>query len=144
VTPPVLQIVRRFEVSPERVFDAWLDPTRAALWLFTEPGSERHSMENDPRVGGRWTITDRRGGVDYLARGEYLEIDRPRRLVFSFVMPKFSPEVGRVSVEILADGPGCVMTVTHEGVAPPDRPATRQGWEEMFDQLEAALDKSNG
>ncbi len=131
-----LQIVRRFAASPERVFDAWLDPERAARWLFTAPGREAHSMENDPRVGGRWIITDRRDGIDYKALGEYLEIDRPRRLVFSFGMPQFSPEFNRVIVELAPDGDGCLMTLTHEGVPDADHPATREGWEEMFVMLD--------
>jgi len=108
-----LRITRRFDAAPERVFDAWLDPARAGRWLFTSPTSERHSTDLDVRVGGKWTIVDRRDGVDYTARGDYLEVDRPRRLVFSFGMPQFSPLSCRVIVEIVeiveivADGRIC-------------------------------------
>ena len=139
MTPPALTIVRRFAATAERVFDAWLDPARASRWLFTAPGREAHSMENDPRVGGRWVITDRRDGVDYKALGEYLEIDRPRRLVFTFGMPQFSPEFNRVTVEIVPDGEGCLMTVTQEGVPLDHHPETREGWEEMFVMLDAVV-----
>ena len=45
-------------------------------------------------------IVDRRDGIDYRALGEYLEIDRPRRLVFTFAMPQFSPDFNKVTVEI--------------------------------------------
>jgi hypothetical protein len=74
--------------SAERVFDAWVNPGTAAKWLFTTPKSEWHNAEMDVRVGGRWTIVDRREGTDYKAIGEYLEIDRPRRLAFTFGMPQ--------------------------------------------------------
>src|ERR687890_430268 len=75
-----IRITRRFEASPERVFDAWIDPQTARKWLFTSPSSETNSTEMDARVGGTWKITDRRGGTDYTGVGEYVEIDRPHRL----------------------------------------------------------------
>src|SRR5579871_3922168 len=99
MTDPVLdtlKIARRFEATPERLFDAWTDPQLVTRWLFTGPTSESHSAQLDVRVGGQWTITDRRDGVDYVALGEYRVVDRPQRLVFSFGMPQFSPEFAEV------------------------------------------------
>ena len=32
---PLLQVTRHFDASPERVFDAWLNPLTAGKWLFT-------------------------------------------------------------------------------------------------------------
>ena len=75
-----LRMQRRFDASPERLFDAWTDPHLAAAWLFTTPGSESHHAALDVRVGGKWEITDRRDGADYRALGEYLEVERPGRL----------------------------------------------------------------
>jgi uncharacterized protein YndB with AHSA1/START domain len=135
-----LQITRRFEATPERLFDAWTDPRLAHAWLFTTPGSERHSTEIDLRVGGAWKIVDRRDGADYTALGEYLEIERPRRLVFSFGMPQFSAAKNRVTVEIAPDGDGAaVMTLTQEGLPAEHIPATEAGWAEMFELLRALL-----
>ena len=85
------RMTRRFEASPERLFDAWIDPETARKWLFTSPTSESNRTDLDPGVGGTWTITDRRDGVHYTGLGEYLEIDRLRRLVFTFAMPQFDP-----------------------------------------------------
>jgi len=135
----VLRIERRFDATPEEVFDAWLDPRIAARWLFTTRSSEAHAIDLDPRFGGQWKITDHRLGQDYQARGEYLEIDRPRRLVFSFGMPQFSPEIGRVTVEIRRDGAGCVLELTQEPVPPGDQDGARRGWLEMFDGLAATV-----
>jgi uncharacterized protein YndB with AHSA1/START domain len=136
-TLETLRIVRRFDAAPERVFDAWIDPGRAGRWLFTSPTSERHSTDLDVRVGGKWTIIDRRGGVDYTALGEYVEIDRPRRLVFSFGMPQFSPLSCKVTVEIAPDGDGCLLTLTQDSVAPAALKPTEAGWVAMFDALAA-------
>jgi len=136
-TLETLRITRRFDAAPERVFDAWLDPARARRWLFTSPASERHSTDLDGRVGGKWTIADRRDGVDYTALGEYLEIDRPRRLVFSFGMPQFSPLSCIVTVEIVPDGDGCILTLSQTDVAPAALKPTEAGWIDMFDALAA-------
>jgi uncharacterized protein YndB with AHSA1/START domain len=134
-----LRMERRFDASPERLFDAWTDPQLAAAWLFTGPDSETHRTEIDLRVGGRWEIVDRRGGVDYRAIGEYLEIERPRRLVFTFGMPQFSDAFTTVTVEIAADGAGSRMTLVQDGLAPDAVAGLEAGWGEMFDQLAARL-----
>lgn len=146
-----LRVTRRFAVSPERLFDAWADPALARQWLFTSPTSESNSTELDARVGGKWKITDRRDGVDYMGHGEYLEFDRPHRLVFSFGMPMFSPAFDRVTVEIAPDGDGAILTLTHEsppmdvfepaeGPWGPDyKDGLKGGWGKMFDALAALL-----
>ena len=134
-----LRMVRRFDASPERVFDAWTDPNVASGWLFTGPNSESHRTEIDLRVGGRWEIADRRGGVDYRAIGEYLEIDRPRRLKFTFGMPQFSETFTTVTVEIEADGVGARMTLTQSGLQAEAVVALEEGWGHMFDSLALLL-----
>jgi uncharacterized protein YndB with AHSA1/START domain len=135
----VLRMTRRFAASPERVFAAWTDSALAARWLFTGPHSQRHTAELDVRVGGRWTITDRRGGVDYTATGEYLAVEPPHRLIFTFGMPQFSPELARVIVEIAADGEGAVMTLTQEDLRPEEVRPTEEGWSKMFAGLARLL-----
>jgi uncharacterized protein YndB with AHSA1/START domain len=138
-TLETLRITRRFDAAPERVFDAWIDPGRAGRWLFTSATSERHSTDLDVRVGGKWAIVDRRDGVDYTALGEYVEIDRPRRLVFSFGMPQFSPLFCNVTVEIVPDGDGCILTLSQTDVAPAALKPTEAGWADMFDALDAII-----
>jgi len=130
-----LRLTRRFDSPPERVFDAWLNPEVAARWLFTTPGSERHTTALDVRVGGAWKMTDRRDGVDYTALGEYRVIDRPRRLVFSFGMPQFSPEFAEVTVEFAPDGDGCLMTLSKDRVHTDSIGPLTAGWAAMFDAL---------
>jgi uncharacterized protein YndB with AHSA1/START domain len=138
-TLETLRITRRFDAAAERVFDAWIDPVRAGRWLFTSQASERHSTDLDARVGGKWTIVDRRDGVDYTAVGEYLEVDRPRRLVFSFGMPQFSPLSFNVTVEIVPEGEGCILTLSQEGIAADSLKPTEAGWADMFEALAATL-----
>lgn len=61
-------------------------------------------------------ITNRRDGTDYTAVGEYLEVDSPRRLVYTFSMPQFSPNSDTITIDIAPDGAGSVMTFTHSGI----------------------------
>ena len=138
-TLQALRLTRRFDTPPERVFDAWTDPKLAAGWLFTTPASEAHTAEIDLKVGGKWQIVDRRDGVDYRAIGEYLEIERPQRLVFTFGMPQFSDGFSKVVVEIAPDGAGALMTLIQEELPADAIPALEQGWREMFAQLAARL-----
>jgi uncharacterized protein YndB with AHSA1/START domain len=130
-----LQMTRRFDASPERLFEAWTDPRIAAAWLFTSLTSEAHHTQLDVRVGGKWEITDRRDGVDYRAIGEYLEVAPPTRLVFSFGMPQFAEGFDTVTVEIAADGEGALMTLTQDNLGHAPVEAIRKGWEDMFDEL---------
>ena len=96
--PIVVRITRHFEAAPERVFDAWLDPEKARKFLFATSTGQMVRADIDARVGGGFNFTDRRDGVDAEHIGEYLEIDRPRRLVFTFHTEKGSTDLSRVSI----------------------------------------------
>ena len=139
-TPPTatVRVKHRFTASPERVFDAWLDPERARRFLFATPTGQMVQAETDPRVGGRFTFTDRRDGVDVVHTGEYLEIDRPRRLVFTFGVPTYSPVMTEVSIEIAPLDDGCELTLTHEGVPPEYAERNVEGWTRILAALAAA------
>ena len=134
-----IRVTHRFSQSPERVFDAWLDPAKAKKFLFATPVGEMVRAEIDARVGGRFTFVDRRNGEDIEHVGEYLEIDRPRRLVFAFAVPKFSAERTTVIIEIAPSVSGCELALTHEGVLPEYASRTEGGWNMILEGLAAAL-----
>ena len=134
-----VQVSRQFEASAERVFDAWLNPTTAGKWLFATEKGQMVRVEIDPHVGGLFTIVERRDGVDVEHTGEYLEIDRPRRLVFTFRVPTYSEVTTRVSIEILPLESGCKLTLTNEGVLPEYLSGTRSGWGMILDSLAGTL-----
>jgi len=134
-----IRVTHRFSQSPERVFDAWLDPAKAKKFLFATPAGEMVRAEIDARVGGRFTFVDRRNGEDIEHVGEYLEIDRPRRLVFTFAVPRFSAERTKVIIEITPSGSGCELALTHEGVLPDYASRTEGGWSMILDGLAGAL-----
>ena len=105
-------VTRRFNASPERVFDTWLDPEKVMKWMF--PNGDIVRVEIDPRVGGSFSFVDRRDGEEVDHTGEYLEIDRPRRLVFTWGIPQYSPDFDRVIVDIVPVDTGSEVTLTHE------------------------------
>lgn len=139
--PVVVRVTRRFSAAPERVFDAFLDPGRAGRFLFATPTGQMVRAEIDARVGGRYTFTDRRDGEDVEHVGEYLEIDRPRRLVFSFSVDHFATEADRVAIDIVPLETGCELTLAHE--MKPEWAAyagrTTEGWTTIIDGLAAVL-----
>jgi uncharacterized protein YndB with AHSA1/START domain len=137
--PIVLTVERRIGATPEAVFDAWLDAKSVGRWLFATADGVMEQVEIDPRVGGRFLIVERRGTDLAEHFGEYLEIDRPRRLVFSFAAMRDSGYT-RVAVTIAPDGTGSRVTLVHE-MDPQwadygDR--TRDGWTKIL----AALDRN--
>jgi uncharacterized protein YndB with AHSA1/START domain len=133
------RVVRSFDASAERVYDAWVDPALAGRWLFATPSGEMVRVEIDARVGGAFCFTDRRDGVEIAHVGEYLALDRPRRLEFAFAVPKFSAERTRVTVGIEAKGAGCILVLTHHGVQPEFVERTEAGWTKVLAGLDATL-----
>jgi uncharacterized protein YndB with AHSA1/START domain len=135
---PGLTVKHRFAASAERVYDAWLDPAKVRRFLFTTATGEIARCELDVRVGGRFSIVDRRNGEEILHEGRYLELNRPTRLVFTLRVPKYSSEEDRVTIEIEPLAQGCELTLTTET---PDAWAedTARGWSTILDVLDAGL-----
>lgn len=139
--PIVIRISHVYDFPAERVFDAWLDPEKARKFLFATSTGRMVRAEIDARVGGTFNFTDRRGGLDAEHVGEYLVIERPRRLVFTFQTEKGSTDLSRVTIVIVPQGAGCDLTLTHEidpkWAAYKDR--TEAGWTMILDGLAATL-----
>jgi uncharacterized protein YndB with AHSA1/START domain len=97
-------------------------------------------VEIDARFGGRYVIVERREQGDAAHFGKYLEIDRPRRLVFTLAADETS-EGDVVAVEIVSDGSGCTLTLTHalaaEWVQYAER--TESGWNDVLAALTRQL-----
>jgi uncharacterized protein YndB with AHSA1/START domain len=129
-------VTHRYRQSAETVFDAWLTPATAGGFLFATPQGTMVRAEIDAKVGGGFIFTDRRDGQDVEHVGEYLEIDRPRRLVFDFKVPAFSDQATKVAIDIApAEGGGCELTLTHEGVLPDYAARTVDGWTMILAKL---------
>jgi uncharacterized protein YndB with AHSA1/START domain len=135
-----VRVTHRFDAAPETVFDAWLDPTIAEKFFFATPTGQMIRAEIDPTVGGHFTFIDRRpdmGDVEHV--GTWLEIERPRRLVFEFAVPAYEPTRTKITLDFAPDGAGTVLSLTHEGVFESYLQQTQHGWGMILDGLEKAL-----
>jgi len=134
-----VRLSRQFSAVPERVFDAWLDADKARTFLFGARIGNAIRSEIDPRVGGRFRIARRGHGQDIEYSGEYLEIDRPHRLVFSLFVEKYAQRDDRVIVELAPLAERSLLVLTHELSLP--NPAERfriqRGWAIVLDRLGA-------
>jgi uncharacterized protein YndB with AHSA1/START domain len=70
-----------------KLFDAWLDPATLAKFMLPMPGMACPSVESDARVGGGFTIVMMVGENKIPHTGNYLTIDRPNKLVFTWGSP---------------------------------------------------------
>jgi uncharacterized protein YndB with AHSA1/START domain len=133
-TEGVIEVERRIAADPATVFAYFTDPERYRLWQGLE-------AELDPRPGGTFRVT-MTGHSRQVVEGEYVELDSPRRLVFTWGYPGNAglPSGGsQVEVVLRPDGDGTLLTVRHSGL-PSDNACQfhRWGWDLTLDRLVAA------
>lgn len=133
-------VKRTFDAPAERVFDAWLDPANIGQWLFRTPTGELVKCELDPRAGGKFALTEKRGELLAEHFGEFRELDRPRRLTFTFATDHESAPT-LVTVDIVPTGGGCEVTLTHRLDAKWAEYTERvqSGWAGILDGLDDTL-----
>jgi uncharacterized protein YndB with AHSA1/START domain len=131
-----VDIVReiRIEAPPEEVFPFFTDPDKMIVWKAVE-------ATLDPSPGGIFRINVT--GHD-VARGEYVEIDPPRRVVFTFGWEaEGSPEPpGSTTVEVtlVPDGEGTLLRLVHSGVPEEMRERSTGGWDHYLRRLVVAAE----
>ncbi len=82
-----MSVSKTIHAPIEKVFDAWLNPKLLAQFILPMPGMPQPEVENDARQGGSFTIVMHVGEDKVPHTGEYLKVDRPNKLVFSWVSP---------------------------------------------------------
>ena len=143
VRPASVRVSRQFSAVPERVFDAWLNADEARTFLFACRLGNAVRSEIDPRVGGGFKIVCHQDGEDVEYSGEYLEIDRPNRLVFSLFVEKYAQRDDRVIVELAPVAEQSLLVLTHELSLPnpAERSRIQRGWAIVLDRLGALCAK---
>jgi uncharacterized protein YndB with AHSA1/START domain len=133
-------VVRRvLPARPEDVFAAWLDPASLARWMC--PGEvERATAEVEPRVGGKFRIVMmRKQGPGMEHRGEYLTIEAPSLLSFTWISAATDLTPTVVTVELLERGASTELILTHRRLPSARVESHRQGWTDIVRKLETAL-----
>jgi uncharacterized protein YndB with AHSA1/START domain len=139
-------VTRQIDASPERVFDAWLDPEMIGKWMFGAVIREEEVLRivTEARVGGSFSFLVRRQGQEIDHIGKYREIDRPRRLVFTWGIAGESEDESFVTIEIVPQGTGAELTLTHEMDSKwaEYTSSAEDAWTKMLDALAAALGRN--
>jgi uncharacterized protein YndB with AHSA1/START domain len=106
------------------------------------PTSQNSRCSLDVRVGGRFTIEMIGDGKTYHHTGEYLEIRRPERLVFTWISAGTNERPSVVTVEFIAQKEGTEIVLTHQGL-PTDAStkAHTAGWTALLATLSGIATK---
>jgi uncharacterized protein YndB with AHSA1/START domain len=122
------------------VFRAAVDPVELVLWWgprgFTTP-----SVDFDPRVGApyRMRMQPPEGEAFHLA-GEFVEVEPPARLVYTFRWEEPAPDDRETVVTMeFGDRFGSTLLAVDQGVFTTEERLRlhEQGWSESLDRLEA-------
>ncbi|MEU8124409.1 SRPBCC domain-containing protein [Spirillospora sp. NPDC049024] len=123
---------REIAASPEELFDAWLDARSLGAWL-RPSGIRETRAETDPREGGTFRIVMVDDESSILHSGTYREIDRPRRLVFTWSSPatRFRDSVVTVTFR---PSPGATVVEVHQVGLPDEEARTSHhaGWSDCL------------
>lgn len=133
-----IKLHRVFKTTPEKVYNAFLDPAAMCKWLppngFT--GTVHHS---DVRVGGSYKMSFTNFGTEssHSFGGEYLELVPGERIVHTdrFDDPNMPAEM-TVTIEFKKVMMGTEVNITQEGVpAVIPAEACYLGWQESLNLL---------
>jgi uncharacterized protein YndB with AHSA1/START domain len=159
VTPDSNVVVAEIFIAapPDRVFQALTDPAQMAQW-WGEKGLYRITANKvDLRVGGKWSSSGiGADGKEFSVDGEYLEIDRPRLLVYTWNPSFFHIVKTTVRYELEARdvhglqhrgpqrvGTGTLVKIRQEGFAGHMEAAVghSKGWVRVLGWLQTFVEK---
>ena len=131
---------RTIAATAEELFDAWLDPQAIAIWM--RPGSIQATTATvDAKVAGRYEIVMQSATETYPHTGVYRVIDRPRRLVFTWLSRGTEERESLVTVDFIARGAGTEVVVTHEHLPADAKRSHADGWTSALLRLEEACNQ---
>jgi uncharacterized protein YndB with AHSA1/START domain len=123
-----IQLEQIFAEKPSRVYDSWLSTESLREWFFAPEDTVLKTIL-DPVVGGQYQFSILREGQRIEMTGKYLELDRPRRLVFDWGL-------SRVIIAITAIGTGSKLSLIHEDIPDSFFDSTKSGWAKSLDRLD--------
>ncbi|MCC8395218.1 SRPBCC domain-containing protein [Paraburkholderia sp. MMS20-SJTR3] len=137
---PSLTIVRHLKAPPARIYAAWTRPELMARWWGPDGGPVL-SAEADPRVGGRFRVVFQTlDGETHDCRGEYREVERDRKLVFTWQWVTLPERQSLVTIVLRPIDGGTELNFTHaQFFDEAARDGHRLGWSGAFDKLDALL-----
>jgi uncharacterized protein YndB with AHSA1/START domain len=120
------------DASPETVWEFLVDPEKLMRW-------KGINAELDPRSGGIYRCEVIPG---HTARGEFVEVDKPNRLVFTWGWDGeegVSPGSSTIVIELASDGAGTSLRFVHKDLPSAEAVASHaHGWDHYLPRLEIA------
>jgi uncharacterized protein YndB with AHSA1/START domain len=119
------------DASPETVWEFFVDPQKALRWMGID-------AELDPQPGGIYHVNVIAGNT---ARGEFVEVDKPHRLVFTWGWDgneNLPPGSSTVEAELTAEGKGTSLRFVHRDLTREQAASHAQGWDHYLERLEIA------
>jgi len=114
MTGPIVQVRRRMRAGAEQIFDLWTKPELMVRWMSPFPGAVDCKASCDPRPGGAFSLVMSSEGSIREVSGVYVLVDRPRKLVFTWIGPLTNHVTTLVTVELNPLGDETDVVLTHE------------------------------
>lgn len=133
-----LKLTRRIPATPERVFEAWLNPELMAKFISPfDTAQFPPRVSTDPRVGGRYDIVMWNDMGEVPHWGVYKVIEKPTRLVFTWNSPHATPDsVVELTFRRMDDG-GTELTLVHDRFpSEGSRDGHEKGWTAILDEFQ--------
>lgn len=139
-TVSTVQVRRRMRATAEQIFDLWTKPDLMVRWMSPYPGAVDCKASCDPRPGGAFSLVMSSPESRREVTGTYVQVDRPRKLVFTWIGPLTNNVNTLVTVELYPRGDETELVLTHERLptAAIFEGHTR-GWGNILDHLGDAL-----
>ncbi len=128
----------------ERVFQAITDPQQLLKWWGQEGLYRCAEWEVDLKPGGQWRSAGvNNSGVTFEVKGEYLEIDPPRLLVYTWVASWVGDLKSTVRWELTAAPGGTLVKMQHSGLAgkPEALKSFSSGWPRVLAWVQSFVEK---
>jgi uncharacterized protein YndB with AHSA1/START domain len=137
---PSITLKRHIKAPPAKVFAAWTQAAQLARWFGPhETVAETLKAELDVRVGGKFRVGfDAVDGEYHEVGGVYREVVPDQRLQFTWAWHTTPERESLVTITIVPDGNGSMLTLLHEQFF--DQKAAdghQHGWTGTLDKLEA-------
>jgi uncharacterized protein YndB with AHSA1/START domain len=139
-----LVVRRRIAATPERLFEAWTRAEEMREWWGPE-NVKCIAVEVDLRVGGAYRVANQfPDGTVLWISGEFLIVERPHRLQYTWRVSSADAAVERVTVQFVPVDAHTEVIVTHDHIASePSRGRHEQGWRGCLAGLTEYLGRSN-
>ena len=94
----------------------------------------------EAKVGGRYRIDMHGENATYVHEGEYLELNAPQRLVFTWISAGTEQQESVVTIELAEADGGTLLTLKHEKLPTSQSAESHQGgWTAIAENLTKVL-----